>query len=558
MRSRLLALAALSAAVAACSDVAGPENKVNRSTTASGTPASVTISPAVDTVQVGKTIQLAAVAKTAGGSEITSATFYWGITDTNTAKVNRSGQVTGRKVGTVQIVAIAGQVYGKSTVVVRDSSTTPTVQDVTPVASGSLFSGYSPSSSHWQHIRTMMTDFYYGWTSTERDWAGKHYDFAMSGNAGAWKAVNPTVGHIPYGLEWSTLIPGQQGDNLLNVYYYDMKSWYAAHTQYRLEDAFLHVAGAARRDSASRAVVKVWDSNRWLINPADPGARAYQVDRFSRATANTDGVFLDESGSGDMAARIKNVAEFPSLAEYQGPHTSLLAAIKQALGNKTLMLNTAEWRKDWDLANIEAAGATHLENMNNPLSSDMPGRWRWIDGLLASGVTVNLVPLYSSDYMNSHPALYPAGGIYGTSAARLKTWELASYYMTVPGTPDHFLLSLENTWSKPFSTLWLKAQEANVGHPRAARATYRTGTDPIGRSYTVYSRDFDRALVLVRTQQGWSSQSYGNETAVDVPLPTGEQWLPLHADGTLGAPVTSIRLRNSEAAILIKKSTITG
>ena len=40
------------------------------------------------------------------------------------------------------------------------------------------------------------------------------------------------------------------------------------------------------------------------------------------------------------------------------------------------------------------------------------------------------------------------------------------------------------------------------------------------------------------------------------PLPAGETWLPLHADGTVGAAVTSITLRNSEAVILIKQSKV--
>lgn len=559
MRSSILTLAALCAAVAACSDVAGPDQKVNRELSGS-TAASVTISPKVDTVQVGKSITLTAVAKTAGGTEITGATFYWGITDTNTAKV-KAGVVTGRKAGTVQIVAISGRVYGKSTVVITAASSSndsaAVSESTTPVTSGSLFSGYSPTSSHYQHIRTMMTDFYYAWTSAERDWAGKHYDAAMSGARDAWKAVDPSGVQIPYSLEWSTVVPGQQGDNLLNVYYSDMKSWYASHTQYRLEDAFLHVAGAARRDSASRVVVKIWDTNRWLMNPADPGNRAYQVDRYRRGTANTEGAFIDEAGSGGITPFIKNVAEFPNPVDYQAPFTSLLAEIRQGIGNKILMLNASEYHADWDLANIRAAGAVQLENFNNPMYSGMPSRWGWVDQLLADGVTVDLVPVYSSEWVTRHSSLYPAGGIYATSAQRLKMWELSSYYMSVGATPDRFYLTLENTWDAPYSSLWLKAQEANIGHPRAPRSVFATGTDPVGKSYTVYGRDFDRALVLVRGQTGWSTQSYGSETAARVTLPSGEQWLPLHADGTLGAPVTSVSLRNSEAMILIKKSTIT-
>jgi hypothetical protein len=64
----------------------------------------------------------------------------------------------------------------------------------------------------------------------------------------------------------------------------------------------------------------------------------------------------------------------------------------------------------------------------------------------------------------------------------------------------------------------------------------------------------DRALIVVRVNQGWGAHSYIDGTAVTIPLPTTDQWLPLHADGTLGAAVTSVTLRNVEAAILVKGS----
>ena len=59
---------------------------------------------------------------------------------------------------------------------------------------------------------------------------------------------------------------------------------------------------------------------------------------------------------------------------------------------------------------------------------------------------------------------------------------------------------------------------------------------------------------MVRVNQGWGAHSYVDGTAVTIPLPTTDQWLPLQGDGTLGAPVTSVTLRNVEAAILVKKS----
>jgi hypothetical protein len=122
----------------------------------------------------------------------------------------------------------------------------------------------------------MMTDFYYSWNPAERQWAGQHYDYAMSGTGSEWRRVNPTVGHLPYTLEWTVIIPAARTSGSLTTgYYSDMVSWCRAHTSYNIENAFLH-QGATARDSAHRKVVAIRDSQRWIINPADDGARLYQ------------------------------------------------------------------------------------------------------------------------------------------------------------------------------------------------------------------------------------------------------------------------------------------
>jgi hypothetical protein len=217
------------------------------------------------------------------------------------------------------------------------------------------------------------------------------------------------------------------------------------------------------------------------------------------------------------------------------------------------MLNTSLYTTSFDRANILAAGAVHLEAMNNPLFPGIAQSWQWVESLTNQGVFVDLVDVYSSQYANSIPNTFPRGN-FATPAQRMKMWELASYYMVVPSSPANLVLQLENEWSLPYSSLWLRAQEANIGHPLSARVLASRGTDPLGQAYVVYTRDMDRALIVMRINQGWGSHSYVDATAVTIPLPTTDQWLPLNGDGTLGAPVTSVTLRNVEAAILVKKS----
>jgi len=131
-------------------------------------------------------------------------------------------------------------------------------------------------------------------------------------------------------------------------------------------------------------------------------------------------------------------------------------------------------------------------------------------------------------------------------------FELASYYLVVPSTPDHLFLDLENAWKVPYDQVWLKAQEYDVGHPTGPRHVLETGRDSTTQGYSIWAREFDHALILARPSGSWKVKNFGDSTAVTVPLPNGESLRPLHGDGTLGAPVTSVMLRNAEAVILVR------
>jgi hypothetical protein len=515
----------------------------------------VAVSPGTAQVTVRNTLALFANVTDAAGHLVSDMPVEWSSANPTIAIVDSTGSVTGVSPGRASIIARAGTNQATAQLAVIAAVTTPPPPAAPPPppiqpppSTGTLYTGYSSASPHWQHISTMMTDFYYGWNSAERSWAGQHYDYAMSGSGSAWRAVNPTVGHLPYTLEWTTIIAGQ---SLTTSYYPDMVAWYHAHPSYSIEKAFLHRAGSAG-DSAARAIVRIWDSQRWIINPGDEGARLYQVDRFQRITAGESGAFVDEASS-DMTGRTAGTLEYPLAASFEAPQTATFAAIKRGMGSKILMLNTAEYTKSFDRANILAAGSVHMERMNNALSSNTTVTWDWVESLLARGVLVDFVTIFSSQYANSISNSYPHGN-FGTPAQRMKMWELASYYMVVPSTPANLTLQLENEWSLPYSSLWLRAQEANIGHPLGARVLASRGTDPLGQAYVVYTRDMDRALVVMRINQGWGAHSYLDATAVTIPLPSTDQWLPLNGDGTLGAPVTSVTLRNVEAAILVKKS----
>lgn len=424
-----------------------------------------------------------------------------------------------------------------------------------------LYGSYHDSSPHWPHIRTMVTDFRTLYVKPpaqdrERAWNAAHFDYVMSGDGAVYRRLNPGIRTLPYALLWTVYVPGgKDAAKLTSGSYADLADWFGAHPGDTLENAFLHKPGGDRI-AANRVVIQIWDKqNRYALNPGDAAVRAYEADRMVRIAQGADGVFLDEFGAGGIHGHLNpGTLEYPALKGYDADLTRLLADAKQALGAKILMINTAAYRNPPDREMILAAGAAHLEGMNNPISGDMEGRWTFLDDLLRHGALLELVSQNSWGEVNSRRSVFAtySPGNYSSSAARWKVFELASYYMVVPASPDRLLLDMANSWSVPFSEVWLRAQEADIGHPRGARAVTAKGKDPTGHDYRVWARPFDRALVLIRPVVGWDKQRFDDTTAVTVPLPHGQSFRPLHDDGTLGSPVTQVTLRNSEAAILVK------
>lgn len=80
--------------------------------------ASVTITPALPTVQEGTTTQLTAVTKTAAGTTVTGRTVTWSSATNATATVSNQGLVTGNSVGTTVITATSEGVSSNVTVTV--------------------------------------------------------------------------------------------------------------------------------------------------------------------------------------------------------------------------------------------------------------------------------------------------------------------------------------------------------------------------------------------------------------------------------------------------------
>ena len=92
--------------------------------------AEVAVTPAIDTVFTGGTLQLAASAADANGHAVADASFAWASGDTSVARVDDSGLATGVAVGTTAITASSGGVTGAAQLTVV--APVPTDLAVTP------------------------------------------------------------------------------------------------------------------------------------------------------------------------------------------------------------------------------------------------------------------------------------------------------------------------------------------------------------------------------------------------------------------------------------------
>jgi len=427
---------------------------------------------------------------------------------------------------------------------------------------------YKSSIPHSSHITMMLTDYRYGQIPGEYQWNAAHYDYVMSGSIYQYRRFAPGIQYFVYALNL-TVIRETRNDqpDSQEVYYADMQRWYAAHTQYNLEDAFLHDASLCPESQPKTQGCRIqtaWGTHaRWVINPGDPGLRLYDGERLRRITTSVqrtrysaDGVFFDEHGSGDLNYwKTFSIREYPIWSKYQDDIVGLLASEHAALG-KLIQINTAGSITPFEQRMDVAAGAVHMETLNNPFSNEMRERWAFIDAILRQGVLVELVNAFSWREINLNK-YYPKGNDI-TPAKRFAFAELCSYYMVVPPqSAANLALDITNDgWGESFSLQWIKAIEVDLGKPLAPRALAYQGSDHQGKPLQVWYRDFERAMVFIRPQKPWDYKSYGDSTAISIDLPPDESWYPLKSDGTLGDSINAVTIRNVEGAIVFKGSTL--
>jgi hypothetical protein len=404
-----------------------------------------------------------------------------------------------------------------------------------------LWTGHSAISPHFPHATFAYTDFYYSYHPQKTlPTLARRYDLVMSGPGDQWKRLDSTVTLTRYRLFWTVLQP----DKTTNEYT-TLTAWYARHPQFKLEDAFLHKPGTTPTP-ANRLTKHIWDSNRWLYNPADSGLRMYEREAVGRVIeAGNNGVFYDEFGRGSMAGAFKSL-ELDSL-QYQRATVEKLAGLRATFPKALIKVNTGAYTTPFDSAVIVAAGGVQLETLNDPLTANLNYTWKWIDHLLAANVKhIELVSLRA--WTDKLPNTLTAGNE-DSPIHRVRMGDYASYLLVRPTDPRILSWNQDNTWREDPATHWLKAFEANIGQPAALRSPLASGKDSLGQAYTVWQRPYTRALVLLRAVNGWDKQDYGDRSAIAVTLPKAMR--RLNGNGSLAEPSKQVTLRAGEGAILI-------
>jgi len=297
----------------------------------------------------------------------------------------------------------------------------------------------------------------------------------------------------------------------------------------------------------SRAFYANYGQMRFATNPANPGFRAwavqYSASLLSGITA-PGGLFVDNSG-GNFDVNAPALLE--SSASYANDYGTLLNAIGKAIAPHWIMANTAGGGTAAD-AVIQNVASYFEEFALRPLAST----YQQFESLAAQ--------VAHRDALTA-PAPYavldsqPTGG--SPTDPRTQIATLASYYLLA--NPVTTFLDFYGGYAPATSwdQHWSAAAAYDIGQPLGGWSPFASGTDPANSSltYQVLQRAYSNALVLYKplsaNTNGSIAGTLADATATTFAL--SGVYRPLNADGTLGAAVTSITLRNGEGAILTKR-----
>ena len=295
----------------------------------------------------------------------------------------------------------------------------------------------------------------------------------------------------------------------------------------------------------SRLFYPTYGPNRFATNVGNAGFQAWAVDfhvRAIKAQPLADGFFVDNSvGKIDVdPAGLKE-----SLASYSNDYGQLLGTINRRLGNgKWLLANTAGSGTAGEP--IARAGVSMLEEFAlrpvsaNHVQLDDLGAMLAYRRQLSGGTAYEILDSLPQGLDANDP--------------RVQLATLAMYYTVADPNLSMLMINGGNEPNSSWTRHWIGAIKFDVGRPLGAMRVVAEGLDPANRNltYKVYRRDYGNAVVLYKPLSYTRGVNGTTANATATTHLLDGLYRPVNADGTLGAAVDRVTLRNGEGAVLAK------
>jgi Bacterial Ig domain len=315
-------------------------------------------------------------------------------------------------------------------------------------------------------------------------------------------------------------------------------------------DGYLNATEYANRRSGydakfvheSRLFYPYYGAMRFVANPNTAAYKNWVVDYHARQLAANplaDGFFVDNS-NGKLPLDGIQVKE--AVGTYTTEMAGTVQQLKAAQPKKWIVTNTVgSFAEGNDIAEVSTAVLEEFLLKPNDVNwSSFLDMADLVKQRLATGTTV---------IIDSHP------GTGKTTDERTRMGTLAYYYLLAD--PDKTMLMFFGGYSPSanWASVFVPAATVDVGKPTGELKELTRGTDPANSSltYRVYSRDYQNAKVLFKPRSmdpRWNIGTQNDNTATVHQL--DGKYRVLKSDGTLGAVVTSVSLRNGEGVVLIR------
>ncbi|HLW67884.1 MAG TPA: hypothetical protein VKS79_21385 [Gemmataceae bacterium] len=318
------------------------------------------------------------------------------------------------------------------------------------------------------------------------------------------------------------------------------------HTGY-LTDAQYAIAVAhgfdARFAYQGRALYPNYGQSRYATNVGNASFQQWAADytkRLLQANPQAAGVFMDNSLA-KIALDPNSLVE--SIANYTTDYATTLAKINAAIAPNWVLANTSGGGLAVDA--LAKAGISYLDEAAiRPLAASYSQ---------FEDVAANLERRLALGNGNTYAVLDSLLTNGSPTDARTQIATLAYYYLIADPTRTMLMINGGAEPNSDWSRHWTNAINFNVGSAPGTWSVLDTGQDPANSAltYKVYERQYSNALVLYKPLSYYRGQTGTiTDTTATVEKLNGT-YRPLQADGTLGAAVTSITLRNGEGAILV-------